>query len=101
MLSGLKGILQTDGCYMVYESLYGNHPDILLTFYIVCLDYLVAHSRRYFVNLLRDDANQANYVLDETQLLYALEQRMRSWTGRNEERREKRIPFPFCTGWKN
>ena len=40
MLSGFKGILQTDG-YTVYESLYGKHPDILLTFYIACLDYLV------------------------------------------------------------
>jgi len=40
MLFGLKGILQKDG-YTVYESLYGNHPDILLTFYIACLEYLV------------------------------------------------------------
>jgi hypothetical protein len=40
MLSGFKGILQMDG-YSVYESLYWNHPEILLTFYIACLDYVV------------------------------------------------------------
>jgi transposase len=88
MLSGFKGILQTDG-YVVYESLYGNHPDILLTF---CM----AHSRRYFVNALKDDATQANYVLDEMQLLYALEQRMREekldWEKRSEERKTHALP---------
>jgi len=89
MLSGFKGILQTDG-YVVYESLYGNHPDILLTF---CM----AHSRRYFVNALKDDATQANYVLDEMQLLYALEQRMREekldWEKRSEERKTHALPI--------
>jgi hypothetical protein len=88
MLSGFKGILQTDG-YVVYESLYGNHPDILLTF---CM----AHSRRYFFNALKDDATQANYVLDEMQLLYALEQRMREekldWEKRSEERKTHALP---------
>lgn len=88
MLSGFRGILQTDG-YTVYESLYGNHPDILLTF---CM----AHSRRYFVNALKDDASQANYVLDEMQRLYALEQRMREekldWEKRTEERKTHARP---------
>ncbi len=37
MLSDFKGIIQTDG-YAVYESLYGDHPDIHLTFCIACPD---------------------------------------------------------------
>ncbi|GGZ41858.1 transposase [Echinicola pacifica] len=82
MLSGFKGILQTDG-YIVYDSLYGNHPDILLT-------YCMAHARHYFVDAVKDDEKQANYVLDEMQLLYALEQRMREqeldWEQRTAER---------------
>ncbi|MEB2780448.1 transposase [Algoriphagus sp. C2-6-M1] len=39
MLAGFRGILRTDG-YKVYESLYGNHTDILLT-------YCMAHARRF------------------------------------------------------
>lgn len=88
MLAGFKGILQTDG-YKVYESLYGNHPDILLT-------YCMAHARRYFVNAVGDDEKQADYVLDEMQLLYALEQRMREqelgWEKRTEERKKHARP---------
>jgi transposase len=88
MLSGFKGILQTDG-YIVYDSLYGNHPDILLT-------YCMAHARRYFVNAVKDDEKQANYVLDEMQLLYALEQRMREqelgWEKRTAERKKHARP---------
>ncbi|REG87077.1 IS66 family transposase [Algoriphagus antarcticus] len=88
MLAGFRGILQTDG-YTVYDSLYGNHPDILLTF---CM----AHARRYFVNAVKDDEKQANYVLDEMQLLYALEQKMRDreldWEQRTEERKEHARP---------
>jgi hypothetical protein len=45
---------------------------------------------------LRDDATQANYVLDEMQLLYALEQRMREekldWEKRSEERKTHARP---------
>jgi hypothetical protein len=45
---------------------------------------------------LRDDATQANYVLDEMQLLYALEQRMREekldWEKRTEERKTHARP---------
>lgn len=88
MLKEFSGILQTDG-YKVYESLFGNHPDIVLTF---CM----AHARRYFVNALKEDEAQANYVLDEIQLLYALEQRMREenldWEQRTEERKKEAVP---------
>jgi hypothetical protein len=88
MLAGFRGILQTDG-YTVYDSLYGNHPDILLTF-------CIAHARRYFVNAVKDDEKQANYVLDEMQLLYALEQKMRDreldWEQRTEERKKYARP---------
>lgn len=88
MLAGFRGILQTDG-YAVYDSLYGNHSDIVLTF---CM----AHSRRYFVNALKDEEKQANYVLDEMQQLYALEQRMREqnldWEQRTQERKKEARP---------
>lgn len=88
MLAGFKGILQTDG-YIVYDSLYADHPDILLTF---CM----AHARRKFVDAVKDDEKQANYVLDEMQLLYALEQRMREqeldWEQRTEERKKHARP---------
>ena len=45
---------------------------------------------------LRNDASQANYVLDEMQLLYVLEQRMREekldWEKRTEERKTHARP---------
>jgi hypothetical protein len=51
----------------------------------------LSHSRRYFVNVFKDDESQASYVLDEMQLLYVLEQRMREekldWEKRTEERK--------------
>jgi len=89
MLTGFRGIVQTDG-YQVYDSLYRNHEHISLTF---CM----AHARRKFVDALKDDEKQANYVLDEMQLLYALEQRMReeglNWEQRARERKEHALPI--------
>ena len=89
MLAGFKGILQTDG-YVVYESLFKNHPDIHLTF---CM----AHARRYFVDALKDDEKNANYVLDEMQQLYALEEKLRlenaSWEQRTEARKKHAVPI--------
>ncbi|WP_323825314.1 IS66 family transposase [Algoriphagus sp. C2-6-M1] len=88
MLAGFKGILQTDG-YIVYESLYANHANILLT-------YCMAHARRYFMDAVRDVEKQANNILDEMQLLYALEQEMREqelgWEKRTEERKKHARP---------
>lgn len=37
MLADFRGIIQTDG-FTVYDSLYGNHPDIHLTYCIACPD---------------------------------------------------------------
>lgn len=89
MLSDFKGIIQTDG-YTVYHSLYGNHSDILLTF---CM----AHARRKFVDALKDNKEQAAYVLGEMQPLYALEQRMRDenldWEQRTLQRKEHAVPI--------
>jgi transposase len=88
MLADFKGIIQTDG-YTVYDSLYGSHPDIHLTF---CM----AHARRKFVDALGDDQQQANHVLDEMQILYALEQRIRDedldWNQRTLQRKEHAMP---------
>jgi len=89
MLADFKGIIQTDG-YKVYDSLYGNHPDIHLTF---CM----AHARRYFVDALKDDEGQANYVLDEIQKLYLLEGQMRDeamgWEQRTQLRKKHAEPI--------
>lgn len=88
MLAGFTGIIQTDG-YVVYESLYANHADILLTF---CM----AHARRKFVDALKDNHQQANYVLDRMQVLYLLEKRLREqgadWEERTIQRKAHSIP---------
>ena len=88
MLADFRGIIQTDG-YQVYDSLYGNHEHISLTF---CM----AHSRRRFVDALKDDEKQANHVLDEMQLLYVLEENMREkglgWEQRTAQRKEHATP---------
>jgi transposase len=89
MLADFKGIIQTDG-HRVYDSLYGNHPDIHLTF---CM----AHARRYFVDALKDDEEQVNYVLDEIQKLYLLEGQMRDeamgWEQRTQLRKKHAEPI--------
>lgn len=88
MLADFKGIIQTDG-YSVYESLYADHSEILLTF---CM----AHARRKFVEARKDYQQQADYVLDQMQELYALEQRMRDekmdWEQRTIQRKEHAVP---------
>ena len=88
MLQAYSGILQTDG-YGVYESLFANHPHIMLV-------YCMAHARRKFVDALKDDKVRAGHVLERIQLLYALEQDMRenqlSWEERTVLRLEKATP---------
>jgi transposase len=88
ILAHFRGIIQTDG-YKVYDSLFGNHPDIHLTF---CM----AHARRKFVDAVKDDQEQANYVLNEMGKLYLLEAEMReqamSWEQRTELRKEHADP---------
>lgn len=88
MLQGFGGILQTDG-YSAYESLYANHPDILLV-------YCMAHARRKFVDALKYDGQNAGFVLEKIKLLYKIEQDMREaglgWAQRTLERRKKAKP---------
>jgi transposase len=88
MLERYAGILQTDG-YVVYESLYSNHPDILLI-------YCMAHARRKFNDALKDNREKASYVLGQMQVLYVLEQQMREekmdWGQRTALRQEKAVP---------
>jgi hypothetical protein len=88
MLEGYAGILQTDG-FSVYESLFANHPHILLVF---CM----AHARRKFHECLKYDKKKASYVLERMQVLYALEQQMRDeeldWEERTLLRQEKAVP---------
>jgi len=89
MLADFKGIIQTDG-YSVYHALFENHPHIHLTF---CM----AHARRYFVHAVKDDEKQANYVLDEIQKLYLLEEKLRAekctWEQRTEARKKYAEPI--------
>lgn len=89
MLKGFAGILQTDG-YSVYESLYADHPHIMLVF---CM----AHARRKFHESLKYDKQKATYVLGRMQVLYALEQQMRdggmTWEERTLLRQEKAVPI--------
>ena len=89
MLANFKGIIQTDG-YTVYHALFENHPHIHLTF---CM----AHARRYFVHAVKDDEKQANYVLDEIQKLYLLEEKLRAekctWEQRTEARKKYAEPI--------
>ena len=87
MLKGYEGILQTDG-YTVYETLYANHPDILLV-------YCMAHARRKFIDSLKYDEQRANHVLAKMQLLYKLEQQMKdeqlTWEQRTQRRQQQAL----------
>lgn len=87
MLTDFSGILQTDG-YGVYESLYGNHPRIMLF-------YCMAHARRKFVDALKDDKKKATEVL--MQQLYKIEEDMRqqgiTWEQRTKRRKQEAVPL--------
>ncbi len=82
MLQGFFGILQTDG-YVVYESLFANHPHILLV-------YCMAHARRKFVDAQKYDKAKATKVLTLMQKLYVLEKKMRDENLDTEQRTERR-----------
>jgi len=89
MLESFKGVVQTDA-YTVYESLYSNHPHIILV-------YCMAHARRKFSDALNYDKQKANYVLEQIQLLYKIEQDMReqglSWENRTQKRQQDAVPI--------
>jgi transposase len=88
MLQDYVGVLQTDG-YSVYESLFANHPHIMLV-------YCMAHARRKFVDALQDNKEKASYVLERMQVLYVLEEQLREqgldWEQRTALRQEKAAP---------
>lgn len=88
MLEDYTGILQTDG-YTVYESLYGNHPHIMLV-------YCMAHARRKFVDALNSDKVKATQVLELMGKVYKLEQDMRdegfTWEQRTQRRQQEAVP---------
>lgn len=94
MLADFKGIIQTDG-YKIYHILYDNHPHIQLTF---CM----AHARRYFVNAVKDDEKQANYVLDQMRTLYLLEEKLNAenatWEQRTDARKKHAVPVLEALG---
>lgn len=88
MLDNFSGIIQTDG-YSVYESLFANHPHIMLI-------YCMAHARRKFVDALKYDKEKATYVLERMQQLYAIERRMRddenTWEEKTTIRQKEALP---------
>lgn len=88
MLEAFTGIIQADG-YTVYETLYGNHPGIILV-------YCMAHARRKFVEALKYDKAKATQVLELMGQLYILEQQMRdealTWGQRTLRRQQKAVP---------
>lgn len=88
MLDGYTGIIQADG-YGAYESLYSNHPHIMLV-------YCMAHARRKFVDAVSDDRKRANEILALIQQLYKLEQDMReeglTWEQRTVKRQQEAVP---------
>ncbi len=88
MLQDFAGILQTDG-YTVYESLYSDHPSIMLV-------YCMAHARRKFVDALKYDKARATEVLERMGKLYLLEQDMRdeglTWEQRTQRRQQNAVP---------
>lgn len=89
ILEGYTGILQTDA-YGVYETLYGNHPYIMLV-------YCMAHARRKFVDALKYDKAKATEVLALIGKLYQLEAQMRdedfSWEQRTKKRQKEALPI--------
>src|SRR5690606_39301221 len=63
---------------------------------MIPLTFCMAHARRKFVDAVKDDEKQANYVLDEIQKLYLLEAKMRDgamgWQQRTALRKEHAEP---------
>lgn len=66
MLKNFKGKLQTDG-YSVYDE-FGKRDDITLF-------HCWAHARRYFDKALINDKERAIFMMEQIQLLYAVERK--------------------------
>jgi len=66
ILSAFTGYLQSDG-YGVYEA-FDDRKGITLL-------HCMAHARRMFVEAIANDKQRAEYVLEQMQLLYGIEQR--------------------------
>jgi transposase len=71
MLEDFQGIIQTDS-YSVYHALFESHP--------ISMCLCMAQASRKIVDAVKvkDDEKQANYVLDEIQKLYLLEEQLRA-----------------------
>lgn len=68
-LEDFNGTLQTDG-YKVYQNL---HIKGTLKQHLSCM----AHARRYFEKALDNDHSRASHALEQIQVLYALERKIR------------------------
>ena len=69
ILKHYTGYIQTDG-YEVYKSIAKANPAII---HVGCM----VHLRRYFEQALDNDNQRAGYILDQIQMLYAIEQSLR------------------------
>ncbi len=81
-----QGVLQTDG-YIVYD-IYENKKGVLP---IGCW----AHSRRYFMDSLKEDKARASYALEQIGLLYDVERRADQEQLSYEERSELRCRLSY------
>lgn len=88
ILKDFKGFLQTDA-YGAYDNFEESEDIVLLN----CM----AHARRYFIDALPTDKERAGYVLEQMQILYAIERSCRekklTFDERKEVRQKKAIPI--------
>jgi len=87
LLGTYQGYLQTDG-YVVYDA-YGKKEGVTLL-------HCMAHARRKFFEAQDNDAARSKYVLEQMQLLYAIERDCKdkklSYTEKEAVRKEKATP---------
>ncbi len=77
-LNGFRGFLQTDA-YSAYDSLPQTYADIIM---MGCW----AHVRRKFIDALAVEREQAQWFVEQIQLLYAIERFCRMWQMEPSER---------------
>jgi transposase len=86
ILKEFTGYLQTDG-YGVYDA-FNDREGIIL---VGCM----AHARRMFVEAIANDKQRAEYVLEQMQLLYGIEQKAKelSFDDRKAMRQQEATPI--------
>lgn len=96
LLNGFAGKLQTDG-HSAYKSAFKENDDVTL---ITCL----VHIRRYFIKALSNNRALAEHFLNETRIIYAIEDFVDRKQLTPEQRVEVRAKYlapilDHITGW--